>query len=60
MPALTVSLAPTGPDYLTGGAQGPEGSIFCTLFFVCGITVFAWRIARTRKNVGLNHSSPPH
>lgn len=56
VPALTVSLDPAGPDILTGGAQGPEGSIFCTLFLVCGIIFFAWRIIRRRRNdAGLDH-----
>lgn len=52
VPALTVSLAPTGPDLLTGGAQGPEGSIFCTLFLVSGIIFFTWRIMRKRNDDG--------
>jgi hypothetical protein len=47
LPALAVNLSPVGSDFLTGGAQGPEGSIVCTLFFACGIAFFAWRIRRT-------------
>jgi hypothetical protein len=46
VPALAVTLAPIGSDLLTGGAQGPEGSIMCTLFFVCGIVFFGWRISK--------------
>jgi membrane protease YdiL (CAAX protease family) len=46
LPALAIKLVPIGTDFLTGGAQGPEGSILCTLFFVCGIAFFAWRIRR--------------
>lgn len=34
VPALIVELTARGPDHLTGGAQGPEGSVFCTIFFV--------------------------
>jgi hypothetical protein len=34
MPALIVALHPQGVAEVTGGAQGPEGSIFCTIFFV--------------------------
>ena len=49
VPALTVSLAPAGPDFLTGGAEGPEGSIFSTLFLVCGIIFFTRRIIRKRR-----------
>lgn len=58
VPALIVSLAPVGTDFLTGGADGPEGSIFCTLFLVCGIIFFTWRIARKRKDVGPDHNKP--
>jgi uncharacterized protein len=47
VPALAVKLAPIGTDFLTGGPQGPEGSIVCTFFFVCGIAWFAWRIRRS-------------
>jgi membrane protease YdiL (CAAX protease family) len=58
VPALTVSLAPAGSDFLTGGARGPEGSILCTLFLVCGIIFFVWRIARKRRDVGPVHNKP--
>lgn len=58
VPALTVSLVPAGPDLLTGGAQGPEGSIVCTLILVCGILFFAWRIARKRRDVRPDHDEP--
>jgi membrane protease YdiL (CAAX protease family) len=57
VPALTVSLVPAGPDLLTGGAQGPEGSIFCTLFLVCGILFFARRIARKQGDVGPDYNT---
>ena len=46
VPALVVRLVPAGPDYLTGGPQGPEGSIFCTLFFLIGIAFIGLRRAR--------------
>lgn len=45
LPALLVKLTPTGPVHWTGGAQGPEGSVFCGLFFACGIAWLAWRPA---------------
>jgi uncharacterized protein len=42
MPALIVALHPQGIGDVTGGAQGPEGSIFCTIFFVAAaIGLFA-------------------
>lgn len=52
VPALIVSLTPAGTDFLTGGADGPEGSVLCTLVLVCGILVFVRRIARNRRDVG--------
>ena len=55
VPALAVKLAPVGSDLLTGGPQGPEGSIACTLFFVCGIAFFAWRTRRA----GADGTEPP-
>jgi membrane protease YdiL (CAAX protease family) len=33
VPALLARLTPLGPVDLTGGAEGPEGSLFCGLFF---------------------------
>lgn len=43
LPALVVKLVPAGPDVLTGGAQGPEGSLLCTGFFLVGIALLALR-----------------
>jgi hypothetical protein len=37
LPALLVKLTPVGSDYLTGGIEGPEGSILCTMVLTCGI-----------------------
>jgi membrane protease YdiL (CAAX protease family) len=45
MPALLVAMTPRGSDYLTGGAQGPEGSIACTVFLVVAIFI----LTRKRK-----------
>lgn len=44
--ALLVRLTPQGRDLLTGGAQGPEGSIVCTLFFAVSIVILLVRIFR--------------
>jgi membrane protease YdiL (CAAX protease family) len=49
LPAFLVRLTPVGPDYLTGGTQGPEGSILCGLALTCGI---AYHLLRTRKVAG--------
>ena len=50
VPALVVKLAPVGTDFLTGGPQGPEGSIACTVFFVCGVAFFARRALSTMRS----------
>lgn len=34
LPALVIEMVPRGPEHLTGGAEGPEASIFCTILFV--------------------------
>jgi membrane protease YdiL (CAAX protease family) len=41
LPALLVKLTPVGADYLTGGIEGPEGTIGCTFVLVCGIAYHA-------------------
>jgi len=46
LPAIALKLTPTGPDLLTGGAQGPEGSFLCALFFAAGSAVLFWRWRR--------------
>lgn len=48
LPALLVTLTPAGAQYLTGGAQGPEGSIFCTLLFLAGIASILARRVKPR------------
>lgn len=47
LPALLVALRPLGTDALTGGAEGPEGSVLCSLFFVAAIGWIWGRRART-------------
>lgn len=44
LPALFVKLVDHGPVYLTGGAQGAEGSILCSAMLAAGIA-FVCRIA---------------
>jgi membrane protease YdiL (CAAX protease family) len=53
MPALLVKLTQSGPVYLTGGAQGAEGSIVCSVVLLGGIAFNAWR-ARTSGTVALS------
>ena len=55
-PALLVKLTPVGPVWLTGGAQGSEGSVVCTVIFACGI---AWNIWRKRVPALPRHLSTP-
>ncbi|NOT41520.1 MAG: CPBP family intramembrane metalloprotease [Alphaproteobacteria bacterium] len=43
VPALVAKLVPQGAEYLTGGADGPEGSIVCSVLF---IVASAFLIAR--------------
>jgi uncharacterized protein len=45
LPALLLDFQASGPDWLTGGAQGPEASIVCFGYFVVGI-VWIWRLPR--------------
>lgn len=45
--ALLVKLVPLGPNILTGGAQGPEASVVCLLFFACAIATLLWRLRNT-------------
>jgi hypothetical protein len=49
LPALLVKLTPGGPDYLTGGTVGPEGSLFCTVIVAGGIAAVAVRRVRRRR-----------
>jgi membrane protease YdiL (CAAX protease family) len=50
LPALLVALRPQGADALTGGAQGPEGSVLCSVFFLLAIAVVVWK--KTRRASG--------
>jgi uncharacterized protein len=42
LPALLIDMQASGPDWLTGGAQGPEASVVCFGYFVLGIA-WIWR-----------------
>lgn len=48
VPALLVALNPQGGDVLTGGADGPEGSVLCSAFFLLAIAWFARKKAQKR------------
>ena len=49
LPALLVKLTPIGPDALTGGAEGPEGSFLCSLFFAGASALLLWSPRRSRE-----------
>lgn len=57
LPALIVRLIPTGGPLFTGGAQGPEGSVFCTAFFVLGTALILWRATRASSRIDRAASS---
>ncbi|MBL6852056.1 MAG: CPBP family intramembrane metalloprotease [Alphaproteobacteria bacterium] len=49
MPALLVKLTQTGPGWLTGGADGSEGGVICTVVLCAGIAWnFWWKRAAAR------------
>lgn len=50
-PALLLRLIPIGPETLTGGAQGPEASLFCTLVLVVGIALVVRSIRRRQRGI---------
>ena len=43
LPALLVALRPQRVDALTGGAEGPEGSVLCGVFFLTAIAWMRWQ-----------------
>ena len=43
VPSLLVTLQPVGERWLTGGAQGPESSVLCVVYFLAGS---AWLLRR--------------
>lgn len=45
LPALLLDMQADGPDWLTGGAQGPEASVVCFGYFLLGIA-WMWRSSR--------------
>ena len=47
--ALLVKLVPRGPDVLTGGSQGPEGSVVSLIFFVGATATLLWRLRNTAQ-----------
>jgi membrane protease YdiL (CAAX protease family) len=49
LPALLVDLQSVGPDWLTGGAQGPEASVVCFSYFLIGIVLM--RLQRGKSSI---------
>ena len=56
LPALLVALRPYGGDVLTGGAQGPEGSVLCSVFFILAIAWMAIHRERRAATDGKRHA----
>lgn len=48
LPALIWHLVPVGPDYLNGGAEGPEGSVFTIGLLVVAAAILL--VSRTRAS----------
>lgn len=51
LPALLVKLNPRGADLLTGGAEGPEGSLWCRIFFLLATTYMWWRPRKSQAEI---------
>jgi len=47
-------MTPKGADYLTGGFEGPEGSVTCTIVLVAGIALLAYRTNPTTERKPAN------
>jgi uncharacterized protein len=58
LPALLVKLIPIGPGSLTGGAQGPEGSFFCSLFFAVASAILLWQKLQKGEPRNPGHERP--
>jgi hypothetical protein len=54
IPALLVDLEPSGPTWLTGGAEGPEGSVLCLAVFSVAT---AWLLFAPRRPGQVGKSS---
>jgi membrane protease YdiL (CAAX protease family) len=54
LPALLVKMTPRGADILTGGFEGPEGSVACTVVLVAGIALLAYRTNPTTERKPAN------
>jgi hypothetical protein len=52
LPALLVKLTPGGPDFLTGGTEGPEGSLLGSVILAAGFVAIIARRARRRLRAG--------
>jgi membrane protease YdiL (CAAX protease family) len=59
LPALVVTLVPVGPDWLTGGSDGPEGSIF-TLGLLCAAALCLLLFSRQVEKGGNSEHHSEH
>ena len=51
IPALLVTLQPTGENWRHGGIQGPEGSIVCVIYFIAFSAWLLWSLRRKPRDV---------
>lgn len=58
VPALLVKLRPAGSVLLNGGAQGPEGSLWCNAFFIAATVFLLWRSRAGKAPRGLEPDVP--
>jgi len=56
LPALIVRMVPSGPAWLNGGAEGPEGSVFTLALLIAGSLILLWP-GHSRKSDG--HGAAP-
>lgn len=47
IPALLIDLTPAGDAWLTGGSEGPEGSVVCVAYFLLAIVALQLRTHRS-------------
>jgi membrane protease YdiL (CAAX protease family) len=60
IPSLFVTLTSAGPEWLSGGAEGPEGSVICVAYFIAGsLALWFWSRGGT-QGVGAQPASDLH
>lgn len=60
IPALLVTLTPAGPEWLSGGAEGPEGSVICVAYFIAGSLALWFSLRGGTRGVGARPARELH